>query len=175
MPPRAASAVGISPTQELVSRDGMIQHGINTRVGPICRNVEDAARVLQVIAGYDPKDELTVFGMGRMPEKPYDTFARAARLDGVTIGVVREYMDKTLFTEMDAETIDIVDKAVADMRTLGATIVDPGATRTAMRAKAYPGEDPASVKPPEAVAARMVALLGEQFASPHRERVNQPS
>lgn len=51
-------------------------------------------------------------------------------------------------------------------------IVDPGATRTAMRAKAYPGEDPASVKPPEAVAERVLALLGEQFASPHRERVN---
>ena len=54
-------------------------------------------------------------------------------------------------------------------------IVDPGATRTAMRAKAYPGEDPASVKPPEAVAVRVLALLGEQFASPHRERVNQTS
>ena len=54
-------------------------------------------------------------------------------------------------------------------------IVDPGATRTAMRAKAYPGEDPASVKPPEVVADRVLTLLGEQFASPHRERVNQTS
>ena len=54
-------------------------------------------------------------------------------------------------------------------------IVDPGATRTTMRAKAYPGEDPASVQPPEAVAERLVALLGEQFASPHRERVNLSS
>lgn len=54
-------------------------------------------------------------------------------------------------------------------------IVDPGATRTAMRAKAYPGEDPASVKPPEAVAQRLLTLLGEQFASPHRERVNHSS
>ena len=54
-------------------------------------------------------------------------------------------------------------------------IVDPGATRTAMRAKAYPGEDPASVKPPEAVATRLLTLLGEQFSSPHRERVNQTS
>jgi len=51
-------------------------------------------------------------------------------------------------------------------------IVDPGATRTAMRARAYPGEDPASVKPPEAVAARLVSLLGEPFATGHRERVN---
>ncbi len=54
-------------------------------------------------------------------------------------------------------------------------IVDPGATRTTMRAKAYPGEDPASVQPPEAVAMRVLALLGEQFASPHRERVNLSS
>ena len=51
-------------------------------------------------------------------------------------------------------------------------IVDPGATRTAMRARAYPGEDPAGVKPPETVAARLVELLGESFASGHRERVN---
>ncbi len=54
-------------------------------------------------------------------------------------------------------------------------IVNPGATRTAMRAKAYPGEDPVSVKPPEAVAERLLTLLGEQFASPHRETVNPPS
>jgi hypothetical protein len=44
-----------------------------------------------------------------------------------------------------------------------------------MRAKAYPGEDPASVKPPEAVAEAIIALLGEQFASPHRLRVNLSS
>lgn len=52
-------------------------------------------------------------------------------------------------------------------------IVNPGAVRTAMRARAYPGEDPASVKPPEDVAKRLVALLGEQFASGWRESVNQ--
>jgi len=52
-------------------------------------------------------------------------------------------------------------------------IVNPGATRTAMRARAYPGEDPASVKPAEVVADRLIALLGEQFESPHRETVNQ--
>jgi len=50
-------------------------------------------------------------------------------------------------------------------------IVDPGATRTTMRARAYPGEDPGTVKPPEAVADRIVALLTEDFASLHRERV----
>ncbi len=49
-------------------------------------------------------------------------------------------------------------------------IVDPGATRTKMRASAYPGEDPASLKGPEVVAERLVALLGEPFTSPWRER-----
>ena len=51
-------------------------------------------------------------------------------------------------------------------------ILDPGATRTAMRARAYPGEDPASVKPPEAVAERLVALLTEPFLTGHRVRIN---
>ena len=50
-------------------------------------------------------------------------------------------------------------------------IVDPGATRTQMRARAYPGEDPQSVKPPEAVADRIVALLAADFPTQHRERV----
>lgn len=52
-------------------------------------------------------------------------------------------------------------------------VLDPGATRTKMRARAYPGEDPQTVKAPEVVAERIVALLGEQFSSPHRLRVNQ--
>lgn len=50
-------------------------------------------------------------------------------------------------------------------------IVDPGATRTKMRARAYPGEDPASVKPPETVAARITALAIQGFEPGHRERV----
>ncbi len=61
-------------------------------------------------------------------------------------------------------------RAISNIRV---AILDPGATRTAMRAKAYPGEDPASVKAPEVVADYMVSLLGESFASPHRVAVNQ--
>jgi len=71
--------------------------------------------------------------------------------------------------------IDCYAQEVKNISKIRVAIVDPGATRTAMRAKAYPGEDPASIKPPEAVAGRLVDLLGEQFASPHRERVNQAS
>lgn len=75
-----------------------------------------------------------------------------------------------------AETlVDCHAQETRNISKLRVAIIDPGATRTAMRAKAYPGEDPKSVKLPAVVADRIVALLGEQFSSPHRERVNQTS
>jgi Asp-tRNA(Asn)/Glu-tRNA(Gln) amidotransferase A subunit family amidase len=125
-PTKNNSVVGLAPTQELVSRNGMYDSGYNTRVGPICRTVQDAARVLNVIAGYDPKDELTVFSVGRLPSSPYQSFANEKRLDGMRIGVIREYMDRTLFNEADTESIDITERAIADLHRLGATMVDPG-------------------------------------------------
>jgi len=50
-------------------------------------------------------------------------------------------------------------------------LFDPGATRTAMRERAYPGEDPASVKPPEMVADKIVELIASDVASGHFERI----
>jgi Asp-tRNA(Asn)/Glu-tRNA(Gln) amidotransferase A subunit family amidase len=125
-PARTTSTVGIEPTQELVSRSGMAGKSLNTRTGPICRTVEDVARVLDVIAGYDPTDEQTAFAVGRRPAHDYAEMAREKALDGIRVGVVREYMDKQLFTQADVETIDIVDRAIVDLRGIGATIVDPG-------------------------------------------------
>ena len=124
-PASVNSLVGLAPTEELVSRKGMMGAGLSMRTGPICRSVRDAAKVLDVIAGYDPKDPLTVFGAGRKPPKPYASFA-GTRLDGVRIGVIREYMSKKLFSKADEESIDIVERAIADVRKLGATVVDPG-------------------------------------------------
>jgi Asp-tRNA(Asn)/Glu-tRNA(Gln) amidotransferase A subunit family amidase len=128
-PARVNNAVGIVPTRELVSGDGMVAAGaIGDRVGPICRTVEDVARVLDVYAGFDPKDELTAFSINRMPTEPYQSSAEVDKdgLEGMRIGVVREYMDKDLFTAADHETIDIIDRAIEDLEDLGATIVDPG-------------------------------------------------
>ncbi|TNE32758.1 MAG: SDR family NAD(P)-dependent oxidoreductase [Alphaproteobacteria bacterium] len=62
---------------------------------------------------------------------------------------------------------------VAKLSNIRVAIVDPGATRTAMRAKAYPGEDPKTVKPPEVVAERIVALCQSDFTAVHRERVEK--
>ena len=125
-PAKNNGVVGLAPTRELVSADGMMQRGITTRVGPICRTVEDVARVLDAYAGFDPRDELTAFSVGRRPSQPYQSFAHEERLDGVRIGVVREYMDRDLFTIADGETIDIVERAIEDLRALGATVIDPG-------------------------------------------------
>jgi amidase len=125
-PASVNSLVGLAPTEELVSRKGMMGAGLSMRTGPICRNVQDAAKILDVIAGYDPKDELTAFSIGRKPAQPYVSSAAAKRLDGVRIGVIREYMARKLFSKADQESIDIVDRAIDDLRKLGATIVDPG-------------------------------------------------
>ena len=54
-------------------------------------------------------------------------------------------------------------------------IVDPGATRTQKRARAYPGEDPQTVKPPETVAERIVGLVAEDFPTGQRIRVENPA
>jgi Asp-tRNA(Asn)/Glu-tRNA(Gln) amidotransferase A subunit family amidase len=127
MPSRFNNIVGLSQSQGLVSRDGMIGGGtLSDRNGAGCRTVEDVARVLDVIAGYDKADDLTVYSIGRTPKEGYASFAKETSLKGMTIGVVREYMDKSLFTKADSESIDIVDKAIGDLRSLGATIVDPG-------------------------------------------------
>lgn len=52
-------------------------------------------------------------------------------------------------------------------------IVDPGATRTQMRARAFPGEDPRTVKPPQVVGERIAGLVTEHFPTGHRERVDE--
>ncbi len=59
-------------------------------------------------------------------------------------------------------------KNISAIRTV---ILDPGATRTAMRAKAYPGEDPATLKSPEAAAEAIVRIIGENTPTGHRMRV----
>ncbi len=68
----------------------------------------------------------------------------------------------------------LLDSYAAEVEKIGdvrVAIVDPGATRTAMRAKAYPGEDPATVKEPGVVADAIVGLIANGFETRHRLRV----
>ena len=69
--------------------------------------------------------------------------------------------------------LDCYAQETQNISKIRVAIVNPGATRTAMRARAYPGEDPKSLKTPDVVADRIVSLLGEPFATGHRESINQ--
>jgi Asp-tRNA(Asn)/Glu-tRNA(Gln) amidotransferase A subunit family amidase len=127
-PSAVNSIVGLAPTKELVSTDGMIGAGLNMRVGPMCRTVADTARVLDAIAGYDPKDEYTALSVGRTPPPPsaYLEATNARSLAGLRIGVVREYLNRKLLAQADTESVDLVERAIDVLKKLGATVVDPG-------------------------------------------------
>jgi NAD(P)-dependent dehydrogenase (short-subunit alcohol dehydrogenase family) len=95
-----------------------------------------------------------------------------ARVIGLTTGVVarpRAFWGAYAATKAAFDVLlDCYAQEVRKITKIRVAILNPGATRTAMRAKAMPGEDPNSIKAPEAVADAIIALLGEDFASPYR-------
>lgn len=98
-----------------------------------------------------------------------------ARVIGLTSSVAqapRAYWGAYAATKAGFENLlETYAKEVERISEISVAIVDPGATRTQMRARAYPGEDPASVKPPEDVAKRLISLLSDGFNTGHRERI----
>ena len=101
--------------------------------------------------------------------------SKAGRVIGVTSSVARRpraYWGPYAASKSAFETLLLTyGDEVSGISPVRTAIVDPGATRTKMRARAYPGEDPATVKPPETVADAIVALLGEPFEDGHFVRV----
>lgn len=102
-----------------------------------------------------------------------------ARIIGLTSSVARQpraFWGAYAATKSAFETLlQCHALEVERISNIRVALVDPGATRTQMRARAYPGEDPSTVKAPEIVADRLVALLGEDFPSGHFERIATPS
>jgi NAD(P)-dependent dehydrogenase (short-subunit alcohol dehydrogenase family) len=102
--------------------------------------------------------------------------APAARVIGLTSSVgasPRAYWGAYGASKAGFETL--LGSYAEETRNIGrvkVAIVDPGATRTVMRARAYPGEDSADVKAPETVGERIAALAAAGFATGYRERVN---
>lgn len=124
-PAAVSNLVGLRPTLPLVSRFGMLPaNPTQDTMGPMTRTVEDAARVLDVIAGYDPNDPITAETVGRMPESYRDALAPDA-LRGVRIGVLRPTRDTSVANRDEYRTVRaLVDRALDDLRAAGATIVD---------------------------------------------------
>lgn len=112
--------VGFRTTLGLVSREGIVPLYLrNDVVGPMCRTVEDAAKVLEVIAGYDPKDSLTLYAEGKIPAN-YTQYLEREGLKGARIGVLRNLVDNN----PDDEVYALFEKALFDMEEQGAEIIE---------------------------------------------------
>lgn len=102
--------------------------------------------------------------------------SHAGRILGLTSSVAqtpRAYWGAYASTKAAFEMLlDCYAQEVERISQVRVAIVDPGATRTAMRARAFPGEDAAKLKSPDVVAARITALLAQDFPTGHRERVD---
>jgi Asp-tRNA(Asn)/Glu-tRNA(Gln) amidotransferase A subunit family amidase len=124
-PASNSSVVGIVATHSLVSRAGIIPASLTRdRPGILCRTVKDAATVLAAVAGYDPRDPATAASYDQLPSRPYPDNADKASLQGVRLGVVREFMK--VHTKADEDSVAIAEAALRELAKAGATLVDPG-------------------------------------------------
>jgi Asp-tRNA(Asn)/Glu-tRNA(Gln) amidotransferase A subunit family amidase len=122
-PSSLQALVGIVATQGLVSRAGIVPLSVSRdRGGPMCRTVEDTAALLDVLTGDDPRDAVTALAHGRAPVA-YSNYTGRTSLAGKRLGVVRDFMIEA--TIADRDNIRIGNDALADMKSLGATLVDP--------------------------------------------------
>lgn len=117
-PSSANGIVGLKPTTGLMSRDGIVPLALSLDTGgPMARSVYDIAVALNVMAGVDPSDPATARSEGNI-EKDYTAFLKRGALRGVRLGVARDFGGRN--ADVDAE----FEKALATLRSLGATTVD---------------------------------------------------
>jgi amidase len=119
-PASAQSLVGLRPTRGLISRTGIIPVSTTQdEAGPITRTVADAARMLDVMAGYDPDDPITAFGAHRVPPT-YTAFLNPDGLKGARIGVLTEFFGRE---PVHREVNVVMEDAIKKMAQAGATII----------------------------------------------------
>jgi len=110
LPASFCGIVGLKPTYGRVSRFGLIAYGSSLdQIGPMTRSVEDAARLLQVLAGHDPRDSTSV------DREVPDYLAGLGKdsLEGTTIGLPEEYWGEGLDAEVEAACQEAIAKAEA--------------------------------------------------------------
>lgn len=110
---------GLKATYGRVSRYGLAPLSWSLdHCGPMARVVEDTAHMLQAIAGYDPKDPTS-------STVPVADYASALREDvrGMVVGVPRDYINECA-PRTDSIVLKLVDKAIDDLKSLGARVED---------------------------------------------------
>jgi aspartyl-tRNA(Asn)/glutamyl-tRNA(Gln) amidotransferase subunit A len=131
LPASYCNAVGLKPTYGRVSRYGAIAHGSSLdQIGPITRDVEDAAILLAGIAGHDPRDATTL----KAPVPDYAKELKAGDdLKGLTVGVPKEYFVDGL----EAGVESAIRTAIDQLADLGADIVEISLPHTEYGIPAY--------------------------------------
>jgi len=124
-PAALCGCVGVKPSYGLVSRFGLLAFGSSLdQVGPLARDVTDACLLLDAIWGPDPRD-MTSLDPAQGPRSelyegaaPFAAAAASTSLEGVTLGLVREYLELTT----DDEVRGAVESALDAARQAGATV-----------------------------------------------------
>ncbi|HEX7045568.1 MAG TPA: Asp-tRNA(Asn)/Glu-tRNA(Gln) amidotransferase subunit GatA [Burkholderiales bacterium] len=116
LPAALTNLTGLKPSYGRVSRYGMIAFASSLdQGGPMTRTAEDAALLLNVMAGFDPRDSTSL-------DRPVPDYTATLNDDirGLRIGLPREYFGEGL----NAEVARAIDAAIAELRKLGAETVE---------------------------------------------------
>ncbi len=131
-PAAFCGVAGLKPTYGRVSRYGVVAFASSLdQVGPIARSVADCALLLEVIAGFDPRDSTSL----DVPVPRY-TEALTGDVKGLRVGIPHEYFDGAPGA-IDAEVRAGVDGAIAALRERGAELVDIALPHTHLALPAY--------------------------------------
>ena len=128
-PASLCGITGLKPTYGRVSRYGMIAFASSLdQAGPITQTAEDAALLLNAMAGFDPKDSTSV-----EKEVPDYTADLGNDLKGLKIGLPKEYFSEGL----DSSVGDVINSAVEQYKSLGAEVVDIELPNSGLSVPAY--------------------------------------
>jgi aspartyl-tRNA(Asn)/glutamyl-tRNA(Gln) amidotransferase subunit A len=120
---------GLKPTYGRVSRYGMIAFASSLdQAGPMSRSAEDAAMMLNIMAGFDQRDSTSV-----EKEVPDYTQTLNDSLKGLKIGLPKEYFGEG----MDKEVINVIDAAIKQYQELGAEVIEISLPNFALSVPAY--------------------------------------
>jgi aspartyl-tRNA(Asn)/glutamyl-tRNA(Gln) amidotransferase subunit A len=127
-PASFCGVVGLKPTYGRVSRYGLVAYASSLdQIGPVTKNVRDAATLLHVIGGHDPLDSTSI------PEPAPAMPPLDAGLRGLKLGLPREY----LVGGLDPEVKRAVDAALKTLTGLGAEVVEVSLPHTEYAIAAY--------------------------------------
>lgn len=157
LPASYCGAVGLKPTYGLVSRSGVVAMASSLDViGPLTRTVDDAAAVLDVLAGRDPLDGTTIERDNvAYTDLPQD-------LQGKKIGVVKEFMAEGLQPEVRSA----VEAAIAKFKEAGAEIIEVSLPSLPLALAAY------YVICPAEVSSNLSRYDGQRFGYSNSEAAN---